>query len=118
MVSLLPSLNGSAVRDKLGEQVVEALVALAHTAGHARIAHRVAGLDRLEHRVGADRGLAVLLLERNRVHRDVAGRTLELEGLHDGVPRWRPVEDAVEPPRVARVVGVDVPPGAAVTEVV
>src|SRR5262245_7934147 len=53
-----------------------------------------------------------MLLERQRVERDVAGRALELEGLGHPVRSLVAVEHAVEAPGVLAVL-VDEPPAAA-----
>jgi hypothetical protein len=68
--------------------------------------------------VGLDRRPAVVLLERQRIERHVPGRSLELERLDHPVRRRRPVEHAMEAVLVALVVPVDVPPAAAIADVV
>src|SRR4030081_3621189 len=100
-----------------GEELCEALVGVADAAFHAGGDYCVAVCHRLEGRDRADQRAAVALLQRGGVELDVAGRALELEGLHNGIRRGGAVEDAVEAVLVALGVGVDVAPPAAVAGV-
>src|SRR5436190_13224874 len=104
-------------REQAREQLLEAIEALVDAGLHAGFDHRVAVLDALEHRVPAQDGPTVALLEGHRVERDVAGRALELEGLDHRVGSRRAVEDAVEGVFGAVLLAVDVPPRAAVANV-
>src|SRR5688572_20818310 len=81
----------------VGEQLVEALVALAHAFFHAARDERVARLERVDERCASEAGAAVTeIFEDHSLERDAIGLALEREGLHDELRRPNLVERAVE----------------------
>src|SRR5690606_127223 len=96
----------------IGDQPLQLGVALVDAGLHAAAQPRVAALEAVDQRLGAQPGAAAAeVLEPERLQRDAVRLALEREGLDDAV-RAHLVEAAVEP--VLRAVAHrDVPPAAA-----
>jgi len=94
----------SADRGRPGDQFVQAFIAFTDSGFHATLQHAVPILDGLKNRDYLQARSTFILLESQRIKRNVTRRTFELEGLDDTVRRWSSVEYAMKP--VLGTVGV------------
>src|SRR5918994_5496956 len=79
------------------EVLGETVPGLCRALFHPGLEHAVAVLDGVVDGGGGERGLAVVLLEGQRLYRDVTGQALPLEGPHDALGPDDLAELAAEP---------------------